>query len=148
MSSRWSFGRSFTPMDAIKDLTGCNNAEPRSHFAIATIAAVAVLTTANDQTDGRTDRGEEEEEDHNGSCCGHEKICDGEREREPYLMGEELGELASGLIRTGFESGCKRVDKLGRLYLLMGSAFCRNPWKRCPELNKTVISVMNVMQSF
>ena len=35
----------------------------RSHFAIATIAADAVLTTANNQT----------EEDHS-SCCGHEKI--------------------------------------------------------------------------
>ena len=65
-------------MDAIKDLTGCNSAERRrSHFAIATIAAVAVLTTANNQSD----RGEEE----TAAAAATKRSA----EREPYLMGEE-----------------------------------------------------------
>ena len=74
------------------------------------------------RTDGRT---EEEEEDHNGSCCGHEKICDGER--EPYLMGEELGELASGLIRTGFVSVMQEGGQIGSSLPSYGLCLLQKP---------------------
>ena len=90
MSTRWSVVHSDGGMDAIKDLTGCNNAEraPLSFRNCNNRRAAAVLTTANNQTTER-------EEDHS-SCCGHEKIG---------------GALLNGRAERGDKRACSWIDQ-------------------------------------
>ena len=49
------------------------------------------------------------------------------REREPYLMGEELGELASGLIRTGFVSVMQEGGQIGSSLPSYGLCLLQKP---------------------
>ena len=107
MSSRWSFGRSFTPMDPDGRHKRPHRLQQRrrSHFAIATIAAVAVLTTANNQREDRGERG------------GPQQLLllqprKDLRQRERALLNGR-GELASGLIGTAFETGMRKGRQFG-----------------------------------